>query len=350
MGLKFRKSVKLGCGVRINFSSSGIGYSIGIKGFRTTISPHRRVTSRITIPGTGLYYTLGSKGRKGGGRPSHASQPSPETENIQIGLGVTSNTTSADITNFQPAEYDDLLKRLKIAYYSQMLAIILAIFGPCISVGLYDRFSFSPVIMYISIAAFLAVSIAILLLAVVDMDYNLDAESSENYNNYCASWDFVNTSRGKWQQITSTAVTDRKYHSGANTVVNLKPLTMTHRCPRFMRTNIDICCINMFSEKLVFLPDKLLIIRSGKIGAVNYDDIKISYSKRNITGAQVCSDSEIVGYTWKYVNRNGSPDKRFKDNKKLNICKCGEITLTSASGLNVIIVLSNNKVIDDLMK
>ena len=82
MGMKFRKSVKLGCGVRINFSSSGIGYSIGTKGFRTTISPHRRVTSRITIPGTGLYYTLGSKGRKGGGRPSHASQPSPETENI----------------------------------------------------------------------------------------------------------------------------------------------------------------------------------------------------------------------------------------------------------------------------
>ena len=36
MGLRFRKSVNLGGGFRINFSKSGVGYSFGGKGFRYT--------------------------------------------------------------------------------------------------------------------------------------------------------------------------------------------------------------------------------------------------------------------------------------------------------------------------
>ena len=115
-----------------------------------------------------------------------------------------------------------------------------------------------------------------------------------------------------------------------------------------MKTNVNAYYVNMHSEKLIILPDKLIIIRNGKIGAINYDDINIEYSKHNIIGGTVCPDSEIVGHTWKYVNRNGGPDKRFKDNARLNICKCGKITLKSSSGLNVVILLSNNKIIDQL--
>jgi len=35
MGLRFRKSVKFGP-VRVNFSKSGVGHSVGGKGFRVT--------------------------------------------------------------------------------------------------------------------------------------------------------------------------------------------------------------------------------------------------------------------------------------------------------------------------
>lgn len=36
MGFRFRKSINLGKGFRINLSKSGIGYSVGGKGFRLT--------------------------------------------------------------------------------------------------------------------------------------------------------------------------------------------------------------------------------------------------------------------------------------------------------------------------
>ena len=36
MGLRFRKSINLGGGFRINLSKSGVGYSWGVKGYRVT--------------------------------------------------------------------------------------------------------------------------------------------------------------------------------------------------------------------------------------------------------------------------------------------------------------------------
>lgn len=55
MGFRFRKSVNLGGGVRLNFSKRGVGVSAGVKGLRFGIGPSG---ARITagLPGTGIYY------------------------------------------------------------------------------------------------------------------------------------------------------------------------------------------------------------------------------------------------------------------------------------------------------
>lgn len=54
MGFRFRRSINLGGGFKINLSKSGIGYSWGTKGYR--ISRTARGTTRRTysIPGTGI--------------------------------------------------------------------------------------------------------------------------------------------------------------------------------------------------------------------------------------------------------------------------------------------------------
>ena len=55
MGLRFRKSKKLGP-FRINFSKSGIGYSVGGKGFRYTKTADGKRRKTYSIPGTGISY------------------------------------------------------------------------------------------------------------------------------------------------------------------------------------------------------------------------------------------------------------------------------------------------------
>lgn len=57
MGLRFRKSVTLCKGVKLNFGKSGMSISVGGKGYRKTINTKGQVTTSIGIPGTGIYYT-----------------------------------------------------------------------------------------------------------------------------------------------------------------------------------------------------------------------------------------------------------------------------------------------------
>ncbi len=66
MGLNFRKSVGLGP-FKVNLSKSGIGYSVGGKGFRTGVSSKGRKYSTFSLPGTGISYTTSSKDKLLGG-------------------------------------------------------------------------------------------------------------------------------------------------------------------------------------------------------------------------------------------------------------------------------------------
>jgi Flp pilus assembly protein TadB len=63
MGTRFRKSVKLAPGVRVNFGKKSSSISFGGKGARYTVSTTGRKTSTVGVPGTGLSYvhTSGSK-------------------------------------------------------------------------------------------------------------------------------------------------------------------------------------------------------------------------------------------------------------------------------------------------
>lgn len=62
MGLYYRKSVSLGQ-FRVNVSKSGVGYSVGGKGFRTGVSGRGKRYSTFNVPGTGLGYRTDHKGQ-----------------------------------------------------------------------------------------------------------------------------------------------------------------------------------------------------------------------------------------------------------------------------------------------
>lgn len=66
MGFRFRRSVKIAPGVRLNFSKKSTSVSFGGKGARYTVSSTGRQTASVGIPGTGLSYveTVGGKKKR----------------------------------------------------------------------------------------------------------------------------------------------------------------------------------------------------------------------------------------------------------------------------------------------
>jgi hypothetical protein len=75
MAWRFRKSIKLGP-LRLNLSKSGIGTSIGVRGFRVGTDAKGRSYTAASIPGTGLYER---KYSKQGESAAHAAVPAEGT-------------------------------------------------------------------------------------------------------------------------------------------------------------------------------------------------------------------------------------------------------------------------------
>lgn len=63
MGFRYRKSVNFGP-LRINFSKSGVGYSIGGKGYRYTKKANGGTRQTWSIPGTGISYVEDKPAKK----------------------------------------------------------------------------------------------------------------------------------------------------------------------------------------------------------------------------------------------------------------------------------------------
>ena len=61
MGFYYRKSVNLGP-FRVNLSKSGVGYSVGGRGFRVGATPRGKKYTSFSIPGTGIGYRKSGTG------------------------------------------------------------------------------------------------------------------------------------------------------------------------------------------------------------------------------------------------------------------------------------------------
>lgn len=72
MGLRFRKSVTLCKGVKLNFGKTGMSVSVGGKGYHKTINTKGQVTTSVGIPGSGIYYT--DTKRLGGNRQANTQK------------------------------------------------------------------------------------------------------------------------------------------------------------------------------------------------------------------------------------------------------------------------------------
>ena len=84
MSIRFRKSIGLGKGIRLNIGKGSLGMSFGVRGARYSINTSGRTTQSIGIPGSGLYAVSSSGGssRKGSRRRQaygHAPAPSETT-------------------------------------------------------------------------------------------------------------------------------------------------------------------------------------------------------------------------------------------------------------------------------
>ena len=71
MGLRFRKSIKVAPGVKINLNKNSTSVSFGKRGAHYTINSKGKKTATVGIPGTGISYSQSTGGGKSSKKPKH---------------------------------------------------------------------------------------------------------------------------------------------------------------------------------------------------------------------------------------------------------------------------------------
>jgi hypothetical protein len=114
--------------------------------------------------------------------------------------------------------------------------------------------------------------------------------------------------------------------------------------PPGIKTNIQVPAIPAGRQTLYFFPDRVLVFEGSSVGVIEYNELRLEPTNvRFIELGRLPPDAEVVDHTWKYVNKKGGPDRRFKDNRQLPVALYGEMWMRSTSGLNNALQTSNKE-------
>lgn len=154
-------------------------------------------------------------------------------------------------------------------------------------------------------------------------DYYLKDEEQKLYNNICEIFQLLKTSNNIWRVIS------QDYYDYKNEIVKKLPIKIVEKSPFFLRTNIKIYGLLFEKNKMYFLPEGILLLYSNDIQLISYTNVKaICKTCKIIEKDNISKDATVVDMAWEKSNRDGSPDLRFKTNRRVPVCEYLEIDLT----------------------
>lgn len=337
MGVRCRKSINLGGGFRVNLSKSGIGYSWGTKGYRVTKTTRGSIRRTVSIPGTGISYSSETSARRR--MKSDCSSPAIPTSSSPsvhpIDVYDIERINSSSVENMRPAEYDDLFRTVRwtIALNTACLiaTLLLVFINPFVAI--------LPCMISVWIKC-----------RGIHLDYEYDDYAREKWEKESLAWKDLGNCQKLWY-VTAKAKTEGRTNAGATSGAAIAPLQVGRKLPWFLKTDLNPVILKISKQSIVFMPDRILVLEGMKLGAISYDDVEFKFGIQPFAGdIGAPKETEIMEYRWMKVNKNGTPDKRFKNNRQIPVYKLGSLHLTSASGLNLILLTSKTGPIEELEK
>jgi len=344
VGFRFRRSLRIVPGIRLNLSKSGPSLSLGAKGFHYNIGPKgTRVT--VGLPGTGLSWSQHSSysSRTPARPPVSGGAPNVPVVHVQphpVLTPITSDTADK-INTFSTSDLAPILdkahRRLRFAPFVLILCLC-TFFG---AVYLDNEIFVGLTALYMTIV----VPISIYLdryRRSVKIKYKPEGIAEKVSAAIAESFSDLTNCAAIWRVSAQGKTWDWKRNAGATTLTRRNKTSLRYTRPNCIRGKVRFPTIKLGGEDLFFLPDGILMADSRSIAALDYKDFTLSVGKtRFIESEGVPRDATVIDETWQYVSKNGGPDRRFKFNRRLPVCLYGEMQIQSAGGLNGLIHLSN---------
>jgi hypothetical protein len=183
------------------------------------------------------------------------------------------------------------------------------------------------------------------------IEYKWDGEAQRIASALSESLGELGRCAALWSITSQGDTSDWKRNAGATKLIKRERTYIRPKKPACIRGVAKFPAIKLGPGKLFFLPDAALVVTSDSVAALHYADLDISnHSTHFVEAGTIPSDTKVVGETWRFVTKNGGPDRRFNFNKRLPVCLYGEMDVHSAGGLNGKIQFSNSTAGDRFAK
>lgn len=343
--MRFRRKAKLFPGVYLNFSKSGISTTIGIPGASINLGS-KGAYLNTGIPGTGLY----DRQKIGGRKKSNQTIPPPEN-NLpnEITFNEDNGAIKSDQAETITTQGLQELKKTLLNCYDERVNLKTEINKAKINLTIA---SVSMIFSYLFIFGifiqwfkenrkdkkeFLADLKTQLENCFINIDLDIDEQIENKYQSLLINYKALLTSEKIWDITSTVAVDQKSSRSAASSQV-------TRRIVKFGFGNIDIIKSkydalhfeNANGGDLYIYPAFIVIIDSNKkFGLVDIRELDFNFhGQRFLEEEKVPKDASVIDKTWAKVNKNGTKDKRFKENYEIPICEYGVINISSITGLN----------------
>lgn len=172
MGFRYRKSIRLGGGFRINISGSGVGYSWGVPGYRITKTANGKIRQTASIPGTGLSYSTEESIYKSARKSALKEEPYTDTEVIQ----------STDRADYKDSDFKALMKRINRVCFLNKASFIVGAISLLAFIVLH-----TPQRLFLTILSFIIFLYAHYI-APVNLEYDFTDEQFDAYEEWYNAW------------------------------------------------------------------------------------------------------------------------------------------------------------------
>lgn len=345
MGWRYRKSINVGLGFRINISKSGIGYSWGGPGYRKTWKADGGTRTTYSIPGTGLSYVeeTPSQRMQNGKLPRANSMERYNLENSQ-----TYSVVNGKIDALSTPENQLFTERIREINNKNFFSWLI---GLCLVAINGIGFCFLPKQIWTPIfISFLILMISLLIILdrrrFITLEYVFDEEIHEIIKQRYQALTLLFGSSYVWTISSYKKVEYTRVNAGASTSIERsKPYISLGSPPRYLKivnTDFKVYRVLTGKEEYIFLPDKILVVSGFEVGTLKYNDIKIILEDFNFVETEATpSDAKFLYNTWQNVNNDGSPDRRFSYNRQIPVYQYKKVLLKSETGLNLHLMVSS---------
>ncbi|WP_370559406.1 DUF4236 domain-containing protein [Edwardsiella tarda] len=374
MPLRFRKTFTLFPGVRLNVSKQGISTSIGGPGATVNIG-RKGIRATVGLPGTGLSYTTPtipyddrqsvaptlnlSPTDPNFDNPRGAPENTPSNANIyipQAGMNEISSASVEVLTSTSLLPLRDLIAKAREQREEVNADLQEAIAEESKQKKALTQYKSSLFRwFYKRRIAELEAEIPITQAEIerlisweehtkIAINFESSDKSQRAYADMIRAFDVLKSSNKKWDITADKAIDQFAERTLATRCVNRLPVTFEFSSTDLIQfSGRAMRFENINGDDILIYPGVAVIPRAdGAFALIDLRELQITAESRLFHEEDsIPSDTTIAGHTWAKTNKNGSPDRRFKDNYQIPICVYGNITFRSKTGVTEEYMVSN---------